>query len=234
MNETTQPVSFSQYGEDQLAWKFFGEKRTGFFVEVGANDPENLSQTFLLERNGWRGILVEPQSACCARLRQQRPHAQVFQVACGAPEQRGKCLLQLSLLGSKLASPNIHSLPKGEYEEVQVMTLDDILEKTEHPQIDFLSIDVEGAELQVLRGFDVLKHQPRLIIIEDNLPNRLKVHWYLKRQGYRLVKRTGCNNWYVPKGQPFPYSTIWEHVKIFRKMYLGTAFRKLRRRLTGH
>ena len=114
------------------------------------------------------------------------------------------------------------------------MTLDEVLEQIPHPRIDFLSIDVEGVELQVLRGFDILKHCPRLMVIEDNLPNRLKVHWYVKKRGYRLVKRTGCNNWYVPQGQAFPYSTAWERAKLFRKMYLGTAFRKLRMLLTGH
>ncbi len=114
------------------------------------------------------------------------------------------------------------------------MTLNDILAQTPHPQIDFLSIDVEGLELQVLRGFDILKHHPRLMVIEDNLPNRLQVHAYIKKNGYRLVKRTGCNNWYIPKNEPFPYSTTWERIKIFRKMHIGTPFRKLRMLLFGH
>lgn len=51
--------------------------------------------------------------------------------------------------------------------------------------------------------------------------------------GYRLVKRTGCNNWYVPKGQPFGLTTIWEQIMLFRKMYLSTALRKLQMILTG-
>lgn len=233
MNASGKPTLFSQYGEDELVWKFFSEARTGFFVDVGAHDGENSSQSLFLENNGWRGILVEPQSACCAALRQRRPLAQVFQVACGAPEQRGKAILQLDHQGSKIAAQNPGSSPGKGCEEVQVMTLDDILQQASNPQIDFLSIDVEGLELQVLRGFDIQKYRPRLMIIEDNLPNRLKVHWHIKKKGYRLVKRTGCNNWYVPDGQPFPYSTAWERVKIFRKMYLGTAFRKLRMRLTG-
>jgi FkbM family methyltransferase len=233
MTETAESMTFSQFGEDQLVWKFFGEKTTGFFVDVGANDPEELSQSHLLESKGWNGILVEPQSACCEKLREKRHRAQVFQVACGAPEQRGKAMLQLNSTGSKLASQEEANSSKDGYEEVQVMTLDDILAQSPHPQIDFLSIDVEGLELQVLRGFDILKHRPRLMIIEDNLPNRLKVHAYIKKHGYRLVKRTGCNNWYICKKEPFPYTTTWERVKLFRKMYIGTAFRKLRILLVG-
>ncbi len=49
----TKERSYSQFGEDQLVWKYFTNKSDGFFVEVGANDPENLSQTLLLEQNGW-------------------------------------------------------------------------------------------------------------------------------------------------------------------------------------
>lgn len=226
--------SFSQYGEDHLVWKFFGEKKTGYFVDVGANDGEDSSQSFFLEGNGWNGILVEPQSDCCDRMRLNRPRSQVFQVACGAPEQRGKAIFKLARHASKLVAPATGSSAPEGHAEVQVLTLNDILEQTSHPQIDFLSIDVEGLELQVLRGFDIQKYRPRLIIIEDNLPNRLKVHWHIKRNGYRLVKRTGCNNWYVPRGQSFPYSTTLERLRLFRKMYLGTLHMKLRLLLTGH
>ena len=222
--------SYSQFGEDQIVWKYFAKKREGFFVEVGANDPENLSQTLLLEQNGWRGILVEPQSHCCEKLRRHRPEARVIQAACGAPEQRGKARLELNEQASKLTSASL----AGHHEEVQVMTLDEILEQTPHPALDFLSIDVEGAELQVLRGFDILRHKPKLMLIEDNLPDRLKVHAYVKQHGYRLVKRTGCNNWYVPQADAFPYSSAWERAKLLRKMYLGTIFRKLRLLVTGH
>ena len=232
MTQTNKSVSFSQYGEDHLVWQFFGQSETGFFVDVGAHDGETFSQSLFLERHGWRGILIEPQSACCAMMRIKRPAAQVFQVACGAPEQRGSATLQLDHQGSKLVSES--NPAQSGYEETQVMTLDDILGQVSHPPIDFLSIDVEGFELQVLRGFNIQKYHPRLLIVEDNLPNRLKVHWHLKGHGYRLVKRTGCNNWYVPRGQSFPFSTSWEHARLYRKMYLGTVFRRFRSWIVGH
>jgi len=231
---TDMPVqSFSQFGEDSLILKFFAGKSDGFFVEVGANDPENLSQTLLLERNGWRGILVEPLPDCCERLRSRRPGSQIFQVACGAPEQRGNALLRLNGELSKLAAFVPGQTPRAGCEEVPVMTLDEILKQAGNPKVDFLSIDVEGLELEVLLGFNLKQHQPRLLLVEDNLPNRLNVHRRLKHHGYRLVKRTGCNNWYVPHNQPFDLSSNWERVKIFRKMYLGTAFRKLKAALAG-
>jgi len=114
------------------------------------------------------------------------------------------------------------------------MTLDDVLKQAGNPKVDFLSIDVEGFELQVLLGCSLEKHLPSLMLVEDNIANRLIVHHHIKRRGYRLVKRTGCNNWYVPQGQPFPFSTPFERIKLFRKMYLGTLFRKVRMLMTGH
>ncbi len=215
-----------------MVWKYF-EGRPGFFVEVGASDPEENSQTFLLERNGWNGILVEPQSACCDRIRQLRPKAQLFQVACGSPEQRGRACLQLKGQTSKLISSNSPELSATRHEEVQVMTLDDVLEQAHNAQIHFVSIDVEGNDLQVLQGFDLKKHRPKVILIEDDFRSRLKIYWYMKEQGYCLVKRTGSNNWYIPKGQPFTLTTSWEKVMLFRKMFLSTPIRVLKAIVTG-
>lgn len=232
MIELSPLTSFSQSGEDLLVWKHFGEKKSGFFVEVGACDPEENSQTFLLERNGWNGILVEPQASCCERLRQLRPKARLFQVACGSPEQRGKAFLQLKGQVSKLI-PDTAPLSTIRHQEVEVITLNEVLEQAGNPQIDYLSIDVEGNDLQVLRGFDSQRHHPRLIMIEDDYQSRLEIYWYMKRQGYRLVKRTGSNNWYIPKGQSFSLTTPWERIMLFRKMFLSTPIRILKGVLTG-
>jgi hypothetical protein len=90
-----------------------------------------------------------------------------------------------------------------------------------------VSIDVEGMELQVLRGFDLMRHRPAMLLIEDHLEHLL-VYRHLVRHGYRVVKRTGVNNWYVPKRQPFHLTTWTERLKLFRKMYLGLPFRKMR------
>src|SRR5664279_6615129 len=88
--------SYSQWGEDMLVWEFFHRAADGFFIEVGANEPTKISQTFLLEQKGWKGILVEPQPACCERLRQMRPKSTVVQAACGSPAQKGKALFRIA------------------------------------------------------------------------------------------------------------------------------------------
>jgi len=72
MNYATPQIPESQLKENNLVWEFFGRKTSGFFVEVGANDPFLLSQTWMLEQKGWTGVLVEPLAACCADLRRYR------------------------------------------------------------------------------------------------------------------------------------------------------------------
>src|SRR2546423_10090794 len=82
--------------EDQLIWQALGSRTNGFFVEVGACDPRIGSQTWFLEEQGWRGILVEPQSRFCEALRQARPRSAVFQVACVAPVQPAEAPMHIA------------------------------------------------------------------------------------------------------------------------------------------
>lgn len=82
----------------------------------------------------------------------------------------------------------------------------------------------------MLAGFDLPRHRPRLLLIEDHLLD-LQTHRAITRVGYRLVKRTGLNNWYIPGDAPFDMSTPGERLALRRKLYLGTMFRRPRRAL---
>ena len=222
--------------EKTLVWNFFGPKRDGVFVEVGANDPVAGSQTWLLEQKGWRGVLIEPQAAHCEKLRQQRKNSQVFQVACSAPENEGE--MDLFVAEQDGASTlrrqrDTHGTNFIGTERVRVTTLDKMLAAAGVGKIDFLSLDVEGHEIEVMRGFDFAKHRPALVLIEDGVRD-LSKHRFLKARGYKLVKRTSLNNWYVPRGTDFRMTSLSEKLELLRKMYLALPFRKgrlyLRRR----
>lgn len=215
--------------EKQLIWEFFGRKPEGVFVEVGANDPYSGSQTWLLEQNGWRGVLVEPQGALCEKLRLARKSAQVFQVACSGPDKEGEATLHISShdgLSTLEKQIDSHGVQFVRTESVKVTTLDKVLDEASISTIDFLSIDVEGHEIEVMRGLNFKKHRPSLILIEDGVRN-LEKHRFLKRQGYRLVKRTTLNNWYIPKEQSFRMTFWLERLELYRKVYLGLPFRKI-------
>jgi len=224
--------SYAQWGEDALVWDYFHRRPRGFFIEVGANDPVHLSQTCLLEQNGWEGILVEPQAECCTRLRQVRTRSKVIQAACGAPERRGKALFRVATRQDRSMLANQKPAEEVVFTqtvEVDLVTLDDILAESGNPNLDFLSIDVEGGELDVLRGFNLAKHRPSLILVEDDVYD-LRLHSHLRAQGYKLVKRTGSNNWYVPNEAVFPVG-FGGRLRLLRKMHLATPLRKFKRLL---
>ena len=217
--------------ENRLKEEFFGHARSGFFVEVGANDPKQWSQTFHLEQLGWRGILVEPQPHLADLARQQRT-AQVFAVACSAPENAGKTLtLHLAGIHSSF-DPNLKVAtvrPEGTI-DVPLQPLDAILTEAGAPSpIDFVAVDVEGHEIEVLRGFDFARWRPRLILLEDLVVD-LRLHQFMQARGYKWIRRTDINSWYVPVDAAIGVSALgrWQ---FFRKYYLGTPFRLLRNAL---
>ena len=213
--------------EPDLIWEFFGNRKDGFFVEVGANDPKNSSQTWFLEERGWRGILVEPLSRFFEPLKKARPSSTVFQVACGAPGHPPTADLHVgensehSSLQPNTVDADTRYVQK---ETVRMLTLDEVLEEAGRPKPDFVSIDVEGLQLEVLKGFSFGKHRPGLLFVEDHMLN-WKTHRFIVGQGYRLVKRTQLNNWYVPADGAVPKTTFLERLRLWRKIWPGTPAR---------
>ncbi len=219
--------------EQQLVREFLEfckARASGFFVEVGANHPFRGSQTWHLERRGWRGVLVEPLPENADRLREART-ARVFAVACSSPENAGRILPfyaadALSGLDRERMAPwarpqNVINVP--------ARTLDSILEEAGAPwPLDFLSVDVEGHEIEVLRGFDFARWAPRFILLEDHVAN-LTRHRFMKAHGYRLIRRTELNGWYVPASSPARFG-LGEDLRLLRKYYLGLPFRLMRHR----
>ena len=222
--------------EERLKEDFFGATSAGFFVDVGANAPRDGSQTWSFEQRGWTGVLVEPQPDLAARLRRER-RAKVYAVACSSPQNAGKTLtLYLAGIQSSLkADFYAAGMQRAGSAEVPVMTLDQVLEDAGAPaRLDFVSIDVEGHDIEVLDGFDLARWRPRLLLIEDVVQD-LRLHRTLTRRGYRWFRRTGINSWYVPTDAPERVSLVGR-VQFARKYYLGLPFRVLRekkRRLLG-
>jgi FkbM family methyltransferase len=209
---------------------------SGFFVEVGANDPHERSQTWHLEQAGWSGVLIEPQPDLAEKLRAMRT-GKVFAVACSSPENAGRTL-PLHVAGP-LSSLDRGQMAPGATPErvidVPIRTLDSVLAEAGAPErFEFLSIDVEGHEIDVLSGFDIARWQPRLILLEDHVAD-LSKHRFLTAAGYRLIRRYENNGWYVPRDSAVACELLdrWD---ILRKYYLGLPFRVLRnfsRRLRG-
>lgn len=198
----------SQFSEDRILWTIFKGKASGHCVEVGANDGVNDSNSYYFEQVGWDCVLVEPNPDLCRQIREVRsaalfecaageaPGTAILHVAEGAERAHGvSSLAESSSTPDRIARFGFVSRPV----EVCVRTLDSILEQASAPAgIDFVSIDVEGFEQSVLRGFDLSRWQPRVLILEDNSNfTSTEVRAYLAERGYLPFRRTGVNDWYA-------------------------------------
>jgi FkbM family methyltransferase len=219
---------FSWKQEQTLVREFLGDGATGFFVDVGAADPQFGSQSWHLEALGWSGILVEPRPDMAERLRRER-RAKVYECACASPGKASRSMpLHLrggySSLSESLVIAGIE--PQGTV-SVSLRTLDDILVDAKAPSpVDFVSIDVEGFEIEVLEGFDLDRWRPRLILIEDHVQD-WSLHRVLLQRGYKWVRRTGLNGWYVPADYPMKVGWVGQ-LQFFRKYYLSLPTRRVR------
>ena len=199
---------YSQFGEDRILEELMPPGHVGACVEVGANDGVHGSTTLALEQKGWRCVLVEPNPDLCRRLRTRR-RAELFE--CGAADQEGIATLHIAEGGdhadgvSRIGDAREAREQIGHFGfssravEVRLRTLDAILaESSLEAPIDFISIDVEGLELAVLKGLTLPRWQPRILLIEDNsnFADRA-VADHLAARGYVPFMRTGVNDWFA-------------------------------------
>lgn len=184
--EARLPLRFtSQYGEDGFLFELFARRLSGVYVEVGAYDGVTLSVTYPFEALGWTGVLVEPLPERCAECRDNRPHSRVVHAALSRAGSEGTVAFTavegsehsdtLSYLGASdrhLQQVRAEGArARSEPTQVPLSTMDAVLEEHEGP-IDFVVIDVEGGELDLLDGFDLDRFRPRVLVIEDKALGR--------------------------------------------------------------
>ena len=219
---------YSANPEEKMIRDFFTGYHTGFFVEVGAFHPFDLSVSWPFEQVGWQGILVEPIPEFADRCRKNRS-AIVFECACAAPTSPNE--VEISVDG---AFSSMTEGRKGRHEQISdkritvaCRTLDSILQTIGIKKITLLAIDVEGAEFEVLQGVSLREYLPELIFIEDHM-HTLHSHRHLIANGYKLIRRTGVNNWYVPNSTNHSVS-ISERVRLLKKVTLTPVKHRLKK-----
>jgi FkbM family methyltransferase len=192
--------SWSQFGEDiSLRRILAGEK--GTYVDVGAGHPIIGSNTYALWREGWRGTLIDPLPSNAAALRHVRRGDIVLEAACRDSTEPLELFeyetYQLSTASGKvvidLASRGIHPIRTRRVESVR---LGDLPVTAKPRDAALLSIDVEGAELDVLRGNDWAKYLPGVLCVEMWIApwlDRSEMLTYLQDLGYELVEYLGVS-----------------------------------------
>jgi len=214
------PLFKAQFGEDRILWQVFRQRLSGYFIEVGAFDGVNLSNTFFLEQMGWTGLLIEPIAQLAQNAAAARSRSRVINAAVSKRGSRGTTRFTVAqnvpVLSFLNADPDHVERCKREGAtlveiEVPLTTLDDILadERRHSPagqgpwvddagwRIDLVSIDTEGCELDVLNGFDLERFKPKVLVIENDRPSGDTVAPYLAERGYRKFHRQKINDFYV-------------------------------------
>ncbi|MFM9957992.1 MAG: FkbM family methyltransferase [Phycisphaerales bacterium] len=178
--EPALPVEFrSQFGEDLLLYDLFEGQLEGNFIEVGAFDGYNYSVTYALEAMGWKGLLIEAIPDKAEQCAKRRVNSQVVHAALSRRGSTGQAEFTVTTdqYGGMLSYHtttaqhlrDTQPAPKSVV-SVPLTSMDDLLEK--HPpsggEIDVAVIDVEGGEVALLQGFDLHKHRPKVLMIEDN------------------------------------------------------------------
>ena len=202
------PLSYAQRFEDFHLWRCFGGQTGGFYIDIGAGHPvyDNVSFAFYLA--GWRGICVEPNPALAALSRAVRRRDHLYEGLAGAARGEATLYLQREFHGlSTTIAEHAQTAAKevgrsAEAVTLPVTTLAALCEQHGLGAYEFLKVDVEGAEADVLRGADFSKARPKVIMVEAIKPFSLAAAWdewepMLARAGYAYVWDDELNRYYV-------------------------------------
>jgi FkbM family methyltransferase len=165
--------TFSQEGEDMVLARVFEKQPTGFYVDIGAHHPSRFSNTYYFYLRGWNGINVDAMPGSMAAFRESRSRDTNLEIA--VAETRTKLIFHifnepaLNTFDPVLAKERESSSCRVvETKEIQTQTLADILsEHAGQKTIDFMSVDVEGLDLAVLRSNDWKRFSPTYVLAED-------------------------------------------------------------------
>jgi len=201
--------SKSQLGQDLLALIASGAKNPGFFVEFGSADGVALSNSFLLEKElGWSGILCEPSRSWHEDLKRNR--SCVVDPRCVYSRTGEQISFSENYIGelsgiTEFTGDDHHGILDRTTTSYQVETISllDLLRSHSAPKhIEFLSVDTEGSEFEILNAFDFRQHTFGAICVEHNyLENKPKVKQLLEANGYRQVypELSEFDDWFVLK-----------------------------------
>ena len=200
-------LSKSQIFQDLFVQFELGERSGGFFVEFGATNGVNLSNTHLLEKHyGWQGILAEPARVWRADLQRNRSCTLDFRCVWDGDGQQLQFnetpLAELSTIDS-FSNGDLHAKTRqqGERYTVNTVSLNSLLREHAAPaQIDYLSVDTEGSELKILSAFDFSRHDIKLVTVEHNYTaDREPIHALLRSRGFerKFTAFSLWDDWYV-------------------------------------
>lgn len=196
--------SFSQEGEDLILKRIFENQKDGFYVDVGAHHPFRFSNTYLFYKKGWRGINLDAMPESMSIFKKYRPRDINLEIPIG---ENGKELtyhifnepalntFDESRIQDILKNPEYVLLKKI---KIQIKSLKEILDQylPKNQKIDFLSIDVEGLDFEVIKSNDWQKYRPKILLVESlgggGIQDFLhsEIYLFLSSQDYEVFAKT--------------------------------------------
>ena len=202
-NEWGARLSYSQEAEDLILDRYFENKLNGFFVDIGAHHPIRFSNTYHFYLKGWRGINVDATPGSIGAFMKTRPDD--INIEIGVSSQPGEMnyyVFEEPALNTFSEERVKYLLDNTQYKlqkkvVVKTQTLANILDNylPKNKQIDFLTIDVEGVDFEILQTNNWDKYKPQYILVEDldgDIEKALKskLYDYLKLLNYSIVSRS--------------------------------------------
>jgi len=195
-------MSKSQLGQDLKVLSFYDNKREGYFIEIGASDGIILSNTYLLETQyDWKGICVEPIPVIYKQLINNRPNSLCYDNAIYNTSDMTvefDIAINDELISGISANLDLYKTTVDKNKttiNVKTLSLNDLLDKSSAPTfIEYLSLDTEGSEYEILKTFNFNKYTIGLIDVEHNYvePRRTDIRNLLISNGYIYL---GENKW---------------------------------------
>ena len=204
--------AYAQEGEDMVLSRIFSDKNKGFYVDVGAHHPMRFSNTYSFYKRRWHGINIEPNPDFFNFFTRYRPRD--INLNCGIAKEKGNLEYYmfdepaLNTFDGEVLKSRILNTPYKHTKTIyiDVMPLADLLEQhmPDDVKIDFLSIDVEGLDLEVIKSNDWQKYRPSWVLVEqlkleDIEDLDFEIHHHMKSNGYVLFAKTFNTLFYKDK-----------------------------------
>jgi FkbM family methyltransferase len=198
---------YGQHLEDLIIEEILNDdKSNGVCIEVGAYDGRTISNTLHFEEKGWTALCIEPIPSAyeeCTKIRKQCYQCCIsdddyddkdFTIFC---LNTNLCAISSLLPDERLIASHAHLITDVQKCKVKVRSLNSLLKELDFPKdIDFISIDTENTELDVLKGIDLNIYNVKLFVIENNFDEPF-IENYLSQFSYTKVKRVNVNDFYI-------------------------------------